>query len=66
MINNSFPSKQSRIDLPSLLRGSGAPSRTDAPSTSSAEQITYFAVCFFYALGPSLLDIFLARFCKQT
>mmetsp|Transcript_41705 Transcript_41705/g.82023 ORF Transcript_41705/g.82023 Transcript_41705/m.82023 type:complete len:600 (+) Transcript_41705:77-1876(+) len=74
----TFPSKHSRVDLTDLLsRNSSDEDLRKAQSLSKKkakeeqpvtirEQANYFVICFFYALGPSLLDIFLPRMCKET
>jgi len=73
----TFPSKHSRVNLPDLLsrsdsdealkrRANEAKQIEQERSITAYEQSTYFAVCFLYALGPSLLDIFLSRMCKQV
>lgn len=67
----TFPSKHSRVNLQELL---ARPDSKDKDLDKAApppavpvtflEQANYFSVCFFYALGPSLLDIFLSRLSK--
>lgn len=71
----TFPTHESRVNLPALLRlsrSSSSPSRANGQPdgerhrTSRAEKISYCLVCFLYALGPSLMDIFLSPMCREV
>ena len=67
----TFPSKHSGVNLQELLTRPDSKEKdldeaVPPPSVpvTYLEQANYFSVCFFYALGPSLLDIFLSRLSK--
>jgi len=66
----TFPTKHSRVNLPDLI---STLSRTPSQERICAKEeatlslwghSSYALVCYLYALGPSLLDIFLSRLCK--
>lgn len=67
LVRKRFPKGRSFLSPKSLLDLSSAENDEvdPTPHMSKVHGFSYFAVCFFYALGPSLLDIFLSPMTQE-